>query len=56
VADRPYKAEERNGYWLLVDTRTGEPASYPTTKANARAEASLMNRAYADALASQASS
>ena len=48
---KPYEAQERAGYWILVDKRTGDVASYPTTKANAKAEAALMNRAYAEALA-----
>lgn len=45
---RPYKAEERNGYWIAVDTRTGDPISYPTTAANAKREAGFMNRAFTD--------
>jgi hypothetical protein len=47
----PYKATARPGYWILVDTRTGEIASYPTTKRNCAAEAATMNRAYAEAVA-----
>lgn len=46
-----FKAEERSGYWICVDTRTGGHVSYPTTKANAQAEARVMNRAYAEAIA-----
>lgn len=53
MASDPYKAEERSGYWVLIDTRTGAPASYPTTKANAKSEAAFMNREYAKALAEQ---
>lgn len=49
----PFKAEKRNGYWILVDTRSGGIASFPTTKSNCLAEAELMNRAYADAVAAQ---
>lgn len=45
--ERPYKAEERNGYWIAIDRRTGEPVSYPTTKMNAKGEAAFMNREYA---------
>jgi hypothetical protein len=48
---KPYKAEERSGYWICVDTRTGNAVSYPTTRNNAKAEASFMNREYAKALA-----
>ncbi len=46
---KPYKAEPRCGgsaYWILVDTRTGEIASYPTTERNAKAEARMMNRLF----------
>ena len=46
----PYGAEKRNGYWILIDRRTGEPASYPTTKRRAQDEATVMNRAYQEAL------
>jgi hypothetical protein len=51
MADSPYRAEKRNGYWVLIDGRTGAIASYPTTKANCQAEAKVMNAAYAEALA-----
>lgn len=55
MAKRPYKAEQRNGYWIAVDTRTGEAVSYPTTERNARGEAGFMNRTYAGLLAEQVS-
>lgn len=48
---RPYRAQERSGYWIAIDTRSGEPVSYPTTQANAKREAGFMNRAYSQALA-----
>lgn len=48
---RPYAAVEKPGYWILIDRRTGEPASYPTTERACRSEAALMNRAYREALA-----
>lgn len=51
----PFKAEKRNGYWILVDSRTGEIASYPTTKSNCQFEADTMNRAYAEAVAERVS-
>jgi hypothetical protein len=51
--DHPYKAENRGSYWLLVDTRTDAPASYPTTKANCQAEARQMNRLYAELVAEE---
>lgn len=47
---RPYKAEERNGYWICVDKRSGQHVSYPTTQANARREAGFMNRAYQESV------
>lgn len=47
----PYKAEKRNGYWILVDSRTGDIASYPTTKRNCENEAGIMNAAYKEAIA-----
>lgn len=47
---KPYKATEKSGYWVLIDMRTGQPASYPTSKANCQREAQLMNRCYAEAL------
>ena len=53
MAKRPYKAEERNGYWIAVDTRIGEPISYPTTQANAKREAGFMNRTYAQLILEQ---
>ena len=46
-----YKAEARKGYWILIDTYTGELASSPTTRTNAYSEARYMNRMYAEALA-----
>lgn len=48
----PYKAQDCDGYWILIDTRTGEPASFPTSKAKCQAEAKLMNAAYREAVAS----
>lgn len=49
----PYKAEERNGYWIAVDTRSGEPISYPATKAAAKREASFMNQTYLQVMAGE---
>jgi hypothetical protein len=48
-----YKAEARKGYWVLIDTYTGELASCPTTRTNAYSEARYMNRMYAEALAEE---
>lgn len=48
---KPFKAEERNGYWILVRTNSGEIASYPTTKAKAQAEARYMNKIAAEYIA-----
>lgn len=47
---KPYQAIEKSAYWILIDTRTGQPASYPTTRAQAKREERLMNDAYADAV------
>lgn len=46
---KPYEAQERNGYWIAVDARTGNVASYPTTRAQAKRDADTLNRAYAEA-------
>jgi hypothetical protein len=51
MAAEPFRAEKRNGYWVLVDTRTGQLASFPTTKNRCLAEAEFMNRTYAEILA-----
>ena len=51
---KPYKAEERDGYWIVVytnDAGLSGLASYPATKSKAKAEAAYMNRVYAEALA-----
>lgn len=53
AALNPYRAEERGGYWLLIDSRTGEPASYPTTEKNCRDEAAFMNRTYRELIAEE---
>jgi hypothetical protein len=44
----PYRAVEKIGYWVLVDTRTNEPASFPTTKRNCKDEERYMNRVHAE--------
>lgn len=49
----PFQPEKRDGYWVLVDTRNGQVASYPTTKRQCAAEAATMNRVYAEAIAEQ---
>ena len=49
----PYKAEAWPGFWILVDTRTGEPASFPTTKSKCQREAAFMNRTYAELMAEE---
>jgi hypothetical protein len=41
-----YKAEARKGYWILIDTYTGELASSPTTRTNAYSEARYMRGVY----------
>lgn len=51
MTNSPFKAEKRNGYWVLVDSRSGALASYPTTKGKCQAEAAQMNRLYAEAVA-----
>jgi hypothetical protein len=49
---KPYKVEKREGYYIVVDSRTfNAPASYPTTKRNAEAEAATLNTAFAEAVA-----
>lgn len=48
--NKPYKAEQRKGFWICIDTRTGEPASYPATKSQAQKEAAFMNKCYNEAL------
>lgn len=48
---KPFKAVERSGYWIAIDTRTDKVASYPTTKRQARADAATLNRVYAEAYA-----
>lgn len=45
--DKPFKAIERSGYWVCVDLRNGQLASYPAPKSRAQAEARFMNRCYA---------
>jgi hypothetical protein len=47
----PYVAVEKSGYFVCVDSRDGQPVSYPATKSKARAEARLMNVAWSDAMA-----
>lgn len=49
--DKPYKAVERNGYYVVVDSRNGNLASYPTTRGTARSFARLMNDEYVRAIA-----
>lgn len=49
----PYKTEKRSGYWLLVDTRNGQPASYPTTERNCKDEERQMNDLYEELLAEE---
>ena len=51
---KPYRAEQRNGYWIAVDSRTGEVASYPAGKRACIAEVSILNRAYAEIMAETA--
>lgn len=48
---KPYKAIEKSGYWIAVDLRTGQSASYPATKSRARQEATFLNKCYAAAIA-----
>lgn len=48
---KPYKAESRGGYWYAIDTRTGQPASYPSGPRAARDATDTLNRAYAEAVA-----
>jgi len=48
---KPFKSEQRNGYWIVVRISNGEPVSYPTTKRNCAAETAVMNRAYAEVMA-----
>jgi hypothetical protein len=43
----PYAIFPSGDLWVLRDNRTGNLASYPTTKAKARAEAKFMNERYA---------
>jgi len=48
-----YKAEPRKGYWILIDTYTGDLASCPTTRTNAYSEARYMNLMYTEALVAE---
>lgn len=47
----PYSIFPSGDLWVLRDNRTGSLASYPTTKAKARAEAKFMNEQYAKVMA-----
>lgn len=51
VRAKPYKAVRKNGYYIVEDVRTGEIASFPSTRSAASANAAILNRAYAEALA-----
>lgn len=54
TAAGPYAISPSGDLWVLHDTRTGGIASYPTTKAKARAEARYMNEQYAKLMAEEA--
>lgn len=47
----PYAVYPSGDLWVLRDNRTGNLASFPTTKAKARAEAKFMNEQYAKVMA-----
>lgn len=48
----PYKSEQRNGYWIALDTRTGKGVSYPAAnQRKCEVEVAILNRAYAEAVA-----
>lgn len=47
----PYQVEKRNSYYVVVDSRNGQLASYPTgSKKECLSFADTMNRAYAEAV------
>lgn len=49
--ETPYKAEQRNGYWIALDTRTGKGVSYPAAnKRKCEVEVGILNRAYVEAV------
>lgn len=50
----PYAVYPSGDLFVLRDNRTGNLASYPTTKAKARAEAKFMNEQYAKVMAEEA--
>lgn len=55
MANKPYAICQSGDWFTLIDTRTGAPASYPTTsRSKANAERAFMNREYAKALAEMA--
>lgn len=44
----PYKAikMDNSSFYVLTDTRTGQPVSYPTTRKAAKVEERFMNAEY----------
>lgn len=55
---RPYVVEKRGeGYFVVVNSRTGALSSYPTgTRREANGYAATLNRAYAEVMAEEAKS
>lgn len=49
--EKPYKTEQRDGYWVALDTRTGKGVSYPAAnKRKCDVEVDILNQAYAEAI------
>lgn len=51
---KPYVSEQRGSHWVCVDTRTGQPVSYPTSKSQCANEVQFMNETYAELMAEAA--
>lgn len=54
TAKGPYEVHPSGNLFVLRDGRTGNLASYPTSRAKARAEAKFMNEQYAKLVAEDA--
>jgi hypothetical protein len=51
--NKPYVIEQRHDYFVVVDSRNGQLSSFPSSKSAARANAAVLNRAYAEAMAEE---
>lgn len=52
--NKPFDIRPSGNMWVCFNIRSGNLASYPTTKAKARAEAKYMNEQYAKIMAEDA--